>query len=306
MKKIVIFVVGLLILLIGFLTYKNISKKEDNVNVLDSYTDYKFHTISNYKKDLFKIDEYEIDTSLNTESLDITINDNTINMFLLDDYIHIMSEGIDYKYENLGEIQSMMKFKTCNCNDYCIKIIILTEDGTLYYLNPEDISNLNDVNIFKKIEITNKINNIGFISNLNVLSSCGENALALITDEKNIILNGNLEEVQIDYYTYIGNEEKALYIYPDGSIKLYDGEYHDFDIKIEEAFVSKNIYYLVDSNKYLYKLENNELTKTSSKKVSKIGYRIKDDGTVDRALIVYEDDFIKQYILDINYKPLNI
>ena len=305
MKKIVILIVGLLILLIGFLTYKNISKK-DNDNVLDSYTDYKFHTISNYKKDLFKIDEYEIDTSLNTESLDITINDNTINMFLLDDYIHIMSEGIDYKYENLGEIQSMMKFKTCNCNDDCIKIIILTEDGTLYYLNPEDISNLNDVNIFKKIEITNKINNIGFISNLNVLSSCGENALALITDEKNIILNGNLEEVQIDYYTYIGNEEKALYIYPDGSIKLYDGEYHDFDIKIEEAFVSKNIYYLVDSNKYLYKLENNELTKTSSKKVSKIGYRIKDDGTVDRALIVYEDDFIKQYILDINYKPLNI
>ena len=162
-------------------------------------------------------------------------------------------------------------------------------------------------NIFKLIDLDYNFNNIGYINNLLVPNACGINGLALTTDEnETIVLDDNLNYFNQDYYTFIGNDEYALYVYPSGSIKIYkENEFNTIkNINVIEAFMSDDKYYVVDNNRYLYQIDSTlKPKKMNQSKVLKIGYRTKND-VIDGAIIIFDDATARTFKVNIDSIPL--
>lgn len=313
MKKIMLAILVIVVLGIGGFIWMNGAKKDkiDPIDeIISSYKNYEFHDIKTYQKgeDIFNITEDIINYDKTSETLQIELDNNELfTVRLIDDILHIVYKDIDYKYEKIGEIDRLMNFKSCNCNDLCIKIIALNEEGKVYYIDLYDsLDKLDDENLFKLIDIDFTFTNVGYINNLLKPNTCGENGIALTTyDNQTIILDSQLNYFNQDYYTYIGDENQALYVYPDGTIKIYidDIAKEIDDINVTEAFKSDENYYVVDNNGYLYEIDNMNIKKISNSKVVKIGYRTREEN-VDSAIIIYEDASAKTYKVDTDSKPL--
>ena len=306
MKKVIAFIVVAIIIVAGIVFF-NKKKEVKNSSPIDdlvtTYSNYTFKDISNTID--MTIPEYEIKYDLTNERLSGTLNDMTIVAYLIDDYLHIMINDIDYNFSYLGEVDRIMMYKYCNCNDDCIKIVALTEEGTIYAL---DIPKYMSEHVtFEPIASSIKFTNIGYVGELNYPDICGINGLAATNSEKTVIFNDKLEVFNQDYYSYIGNQERTLYVYPDGSIKLYDNDVFNNidDIKIKEAFLgSDDLYYVIGTDDYLYKIENYEAKKINNTKVVKIGARTKDDAVLS-IIVIFEDATAKKFDLNEDYLPLH-
>ena len=289
-KKIIVLIFFLLIFIGTYIGYKNINKKE-NIDPIDkamlSYKNYEFHDI---KQNDFKMNKYEVNYDMTKESSVVKVGNLSISAYLVDDILHIMtSSNIDYKYPDLGEIDRLMFYKYCNCENDCYRLVLLTEEGTIYYLNLDEDIDFEKTDIFKKIESNYIFTNIGYANNINIDNSCGVNSLVTKTDNLEIYFDDSLNEFKQDYYSFIKLNDTTLYIYPDGSIKLFNQEEIDVPIKISEVYIS-DIYLLVGKDKYLYELKlNGEYKKIMNKKISKIGYNN------DKIIVIFEDATAKRF-----------
>ena len=311
MKRIFIGLIVFIITLIGIVIFKNNFTKEKTdpiEDIMTLYNNYTFHDIKTNTKNgnIFQIEENEVNYDLTGDTLKIELSDNSILVVrLIESILHIVYNNIDYTYTNLGKVDKIMRYDGCNCDTKCTKVIALTKEGTLYYIDLDnDLSNLSDKNLFKQIDSEYLFSNIGYTNNLLIPNACGINGIVATTGESNIILDNNFLVFNQDYYSFIGDEDKALYIYPDGSIKIYNnGVMSDIDLKITEAFLSEGVYYVIDINGYLYKIEDEKVSIISNQKIIKIGYKEKDDVTTG-AILIYEDATAKVYTVDENYPPL--
>ena len=289
-KKIIVLIFFLLIFIGTYIGYKNINKKE-NIDPIDkamlSYKNYEFHDI---KQNDFKMNKYEVNYDMTKESSVVKVGNLSISAYLVDDILHIRtSSNIVYKYPDLGEIDRLMFYKYCNCENDCYRLVLLTEEGTIYYLNLDEDIDFEKTDIFKKIESNYIFTNIGYANNINIDNSCGVNSLVTKTDNLEIYFDDSLNEFKQDYYSFIKLNDTTLYIYPDGSIKLFNQEEIDVPIKISEVYIS-DIYLLVGKDKYLYELKlNGEYKKIMNKKISKIGYNN------DKIIVIFEDATAKRF-----------
>ena len=273
MKKQILFTfVVLFIVVLAFFGYRNLNKKEKVNpidNVMSSYKNYKFHNIE--KNDLFKLKDLVIKYDMTKESSVIKYNDKSISAYLIDDYLHLMVNDIDYKYPDIGEVDRLMFYKYCSCNEECYRLVILTEEGNIYYLEFSDDINFEDPNIFKKIESDYIYKNIGYVNDLNVNSKCGVNGLVLVDDADNThIYDNKLNIYEQTYSTFLKNNDHILYIYPDGIINL--DSFDKINNRFSEIYTIDNAFYLVSVDSKIYKLTlDNNLSLVSNKTISKIG-----------------------------------
>ena len=313
MKKIMLVMLVIIVLGIGGFIWMS-GNKENKVDpieeIVTSYKNYEIHDIKTYKKNSIKFEILEdiINYDMTSETLQIELNDNELfTVRLIDDILHIVYKDIDHKYQVVGEVDRVMKFKSCNCDETCIKILILTEEGKVYYIDLYDsLDKLDDENIIKQVDINFTFTNMGYVNNLLIPNTCGANGVALVTyDNQIMMLDDELNYFKQDYYTYIGNEEEALYVYPDGTIKIKNNDIlQDIeDINVTEAFKSSDKYYVVDNSGYLYEISATNKKKISDTKVVKIGYRTREE-TIDSAIVIFEDASAKTYKVDTNSKPL--
>ena len=271
--------------------YKKLNQKEiiDPIEkVVLSYKNYEFHDI---KTSDFKIDEYTINYDMTKESSVVKVNDESISAYLIDDILHIMtSSNIDYKYPDLGEIDRLMFYKYCNCKNDCYRLVLLTEEGTLYYLNLNENIDFESPDIFKKLESEYKFTNIGYVENVNIDSTCGINSLVAITNDNAIYFDDSLNEFKQDYYSFIKLNDSTLYVYPNGGIKLSDLEGINIPIKVSEVYTNDS-YLLVGRDSYLYKLDiDGKYKKIMNKKITKIGYNGK-----DKIIVIFNDASAKSF-----------
>ena len=280
MKRQIIFTfIFLIVVLGGFLGYKELTKK-NNVdpieNAVASYKNYKFHDLK-ISDDLFKIDDLKVSYDMTKESSAVKINDISISAYLIDDIVHIMVKDVDYKYPDLGEIDRLMFYKYCNCNNECYRLVVLTEEGTMYYVDLSNSIDYNDPSIFKKIESVFKFKNIGYTNDLLIDNECGVNGLVAITDDdKEIIFDNAVHVFNQAYYTYLKLKDNILYVFPGGFVSL--NGFNMTTNKFIEIYTSFNSFYLVGTDSKLYELDlNNNLIKLSDKTITKIGYNKKDE-----------------------------
>lgn len=289
-KKIIIVILFFLISVGTYIGYITVNKKE-NIDPIDkaiaSYKNYDFHDIN---QNGFKTIKYDVNYDMTKESSAIKINDLSISAYLVDDILHIMtSSNIDYKYPDLGEIDRLMFYKYCNCKNDCYRLVLLTEEGTLYYLDLYDNVDFENPDIFKKLDTNYKFVNIGYANNINIDNSCGVNSLVAITNDKEIYFDDSLNEFKQDYYSFIKLNDTILYVYSSGSVKLYNQEEIDIPIKISEVYASY-AYILVGRDKYLYELDfDGKYRKLMNKKISKIGYK------KDKIIIIFDDATAKRF-----------
>ncbi len=286
MKKQILFTIIFLTIVLAFIVgYLKINQKEmiDPIeNVTLSYKNYKFHEI-NKNNLVFKPKELKVKYDMTKESSVIKMDGKSISAYLIDDYLHIMVDDIDYKYPDLGEIDRLMFSKWCDCNTDCYRLFILTDEGEVLYINLNNSIDFENPDIFNKFESTLKYKNIGYVDNLNIDSECGINGIALIDESgSETIYDNNLNRYEQTYYTFIKNNNHTLYIYPDGYVSLDTND--KSKSRFKEILVSDKEYYLIGVDYYLYSLDyNNQLNKKSNKKIVKIG-RNKND-----AIVVFED-----------------
>ena len=286
MKRQIILVICFLILISGIYYGYNRFINKNELSPIDkvimSYKSYKFRDLEN-DDNLFELKKYTVKYDMTKESSVIKLNDKSISAYLIDDILHIMMDDIDYKYPDLGEVDRLMFYKWCNCNNNCYKLIILTEEGKVYYLDLNDSIDFEDPSVFKLLESDMSYKNIGYVENLNIDSDCNINGLVLTDEYDNeIIYDNNLEIFEQSYYTFLKNDDHILYVYPEGYISL--DNHNKIDLRFKEIMVSNESFYLIGVDSKLYVIDyNNNLKKKSNKVVSKIG------SNKGESIIIYSD-----------------
>ncbi len=298
-KKIIALLLAVLIILGSFIGYKALNNK-GKTNPIDkitsAYKNYDFYDIKNYDGDIFKLENPVVNYSNTKNSLVIKTNNDTLSVYLIDDLLHIMtSNGVDYKYEVIGEVERIMSYNYCGCKE-CTRLVVLNSKGNIYYLDVDENIDYNNKNLFKKVESDNYYVNIGYIENLNVNDECGVNGLASVTNDNDLVIYDNyMHEFKQDYYDFISNSNSSIYIYQDGSLRLNENK---LDIKASNIFVSNDFYYAISNDGYLYEINLNDdiIKKVNSNRVVKMGIH-KKDNKIDKLIVVYSNASAKSYAI---------
>ncbi len=296
MKKIVPFIIIIFISILLFVLFNNKKQTYPIESIMSSYSNYKFHDINVTKK--FKIEEYEALYNNTNKTLTLNYKDKLLVFKIVENRLHYINDDIDYKLDNLGEVDRIMQYKPNNCEEN-VRIVVLTKEGKIKYFDLAALFDSKYDYTFNEIESNDFYTNIGYVENLNKPSMCTVNGIITTTYDDTVkIYDDNMKIFTQDYYTYLKNDKEVIYIYPDGTIS-------SGDIKVNEAFVSDNIFYFVDNKSNLYKYTD-KLVKVNNKKILKIGYRENSGESLmkESALIIFEDASAKTFKIDDNTNVL--
>lgn len=287
-KKIII-LTFIMILIVGIVIFIENNKKEkisDIEQIIKSYPNFTFENI-NYDNNFIQT-SYQIRYTYSNTNVKMNINGQNLIVSVVNGQLHFLYNNIDHINNEITDAIKIMEYKSCNCNEECKYIVILTNSGYVYYANIyNSINDLDNISL-TKLDVNELVLDLGYVDNLDKISECGVNGIGLKTKIDEIIIDDEFKNFIQEYYRSIG----SLYIYTDGLMK--DKDLNNLNQKIILIFMIDDSYYFIAKNGILYTMDSNLLKKQlSEKKVVKIGYREKND--ILEIILIFEDATAKKF-----------